>query len=144
MKSEYYLATVINAYRRCIDGGYNNIIESELKTAFHRDYTQAYAFGKNEQTVNYNDSQAKGGCDYIANVISCENGYATVEMRGRFKVGDVLEVLSPTDSFLKTFTVEKAYLSTGEETQDCKRVQERYKINCPYALRQGDILRRRK
>ena len=144
MKSEYYLATVINAYRRCIDGGYSPIIENELLTAFHRDYTTAYAFGENAQTVNYADSQAKGGCDYIANVIGSENGFALVEMRGRFKVGDTLEVLSPTDNFLKTFTVEKAYLINGEEVQDCKLVQQRYKISCPYNLKNGDILRRRK
>lgn len=144
MKSEYYLATVVNAYRRCIDGGFSPIIESELKTAFHRDYTTAYAFGDNAETVNYADSQAKGGCDYIANVISGENGFAVVEMRGRFKAGDTLEVLSPTDNFLKTFTVEKAYLSTGEEVQDCKLVQQLYKITCPYILQKGDILRRRK
>ena len=144
MKSEYYLATVINAYRRCIDGGYSPIIENELLTAFHRDYTTAYAFGENAQTVNYADSQAKGGCDYIANVIGSENGFALVEMRGRFKVGDTLEVLSPTDNFLKTFTVEKAYLINGEEVQDCKLVQHRYKISCPYNLKNGDILRRRK
>lgn len=144
MKSEYYLATVINAYRRCIDGGYSPIIENELLTAFHRDYTTAYAFGENAQTVNYADSQAKGGCDYIANVIGSENGFAIVEMRGRFKVGDTLEVLSPTESFLKTFTVEKAFLINGEEVRDCKLVQQHYKINCPYTLTSGDILRRRK
>ncbi len=144
MKSEYYLATVINAYRRCIDFGYGETIENELKTAFHRDYTTAYAFGENAQTVNYVDSQAKGGCDYIANVIGSENGFALVEMRGRFKVGDTLEVLSPTDNFLKTFTVEKAYLINGEEVQDCKLVQQRYKISCSYNLKNGDILRRRK
>lgn len=144
MKSEYYLATVINAYRRCIDGGFNNVIESELKTAFHRDYTTAYAFGQNDNTVNYADSQAKGGCDYIANVKEWKNGFAVVEMRGRFKVGDTLEVLSPSENFLKTFTVEKAYLSNGEEVSDCKLVQENYKINCPFKLNCGDLLRRRR
>ena len=36
MKSEYYLATVINAYRRCIDGGFNKTVEEELLTAAHR------------------------------------------------------------------------------------------------------------
>lgn len=144
MKSEYYLATVINAYRRCMDFGFNEDVERELLTAAHRDYTTAYALGKNSQTVNYNDSQTKGDCDYIANVISSKDGYATVEMRGRFKTGDVLEVLSPTDNFKKSFKVEKAYLSMGEEVEDCKLVQEKYKINCPYDLSVGDILRRRK
>ncbi|MDE7162568.1 MAG: U32 family peptidase [Clostridia bacterium] len=144
MKSEYYLATVINAYRRCLDGGYNGVIERELTTAAHRDYTTAYMLGENHATVNYTDSQAKGDCDYIANVLAGGNGVATVEMRGRFKVGDTLEVLSPTGNFGKAFKVESAKNSAGEDTDDCKLVQEHYTINCPYDLSAGDILRRRK
>ena len=144
MKSEYYLATVINAYRRCMDGGFSPVIERELLTAAHRDYTAAYAFGKNVNTVNYTDSQAKGDCDYIGNIIDGGNGFATVEMRGRFKVGDTLEVLTPTENFGKSFVVESALKSDGESVDDCKLVQENYKINCPYNLKAGDILRRRK
>lgn len=144
MKSEYYLATVINAYRRCIDGGFNETVARELMTAAHRDYTTAYMLGENHSTVNYTDSQAKGDCDYIANVLSGGNGEAVVEMRGRFKVGDTLEVLSPTDNFGKSFVVESAKNGAGEPVSDCKLVQEHYTINCPYVLSAGDILRRRK
>ncbi len=143
MKSEYYLATVINAYRRCMDGGYSETVERELLTAAHRDYTTAYTLGENEKTVNYTDSQTKGDCDYIANVVAGGKGFADVEMRGRFKVGDILEVLSPSENFGKSFKVEKA-LSDGEEVEDCKLVQKIYRINCPYILSGGDILRRRK
>lgn len=143
MKSDYYLATVINAYRRCMDGGYNEVVERELLTAAHRDYTTAYTLGENEKTVNYTDSQTKGDCDYIANVVAGGKGFAEVEMRGRFKVGDILEVLSPSANFGKSFTVEKATLD-GEEVDDCKLVQKIYKINCPFELHVGDILRRRK
>ena len=144
MKSEYYLATVINAYRRCIDGGYSNIVERELLTAAHRDYTTAYTLGNNNQTVNYADSQAKGDCDYIGNVVDCNNGNVLVEMRGRFKVGEILEILTPSAHFAKSFPVEKAFTGAGEEVTDCKRVQEIYTIPCPYKLEKGDILRRRK
>lgn len=144
MKSGYYLATVVNAYRRCMDGGFSGTVERELMTAAHRDYTTAYALGENRATVNYSDSQAKGDCDYIANVLAGRNGRATVEMRGRFKVGDALEILSPSDSFGKSFVVERAALSTGEEVTDCKLVQAVYTINCPYKVQAGDILRRRK
>lgn len=144
MKSEYYLATVINAYRRCMDGGFSDVVERELLTAAHRDYTTAYALGENDKTVNYTDSQTKGDCDYIANVLSSDGEYIVAEMRGRFKVGEKLEVLSPTDNFLKTFTVEQVYNSKGEQVDDCKLVQEKYKIKCPYKLTAGDILRRRK
>ncbi|MDE5942842.1 MAG: U32 family peptidase [Clostridia bacterium] len=144
MKSEYYLATVINAYRRCIDNGFDKTVESELLTAAHRDYTTAYALGENHSTVNYTDSQTKGDCDYVANVVECADGFATVEMRGRFKTGDVLEVLSPSENFKKSFSVNTAFTSTGEQVSDCKLVQEHYKINCPLSLAKGDILRRRK
>ncbi len=144
MKSEYYLATVINAYRRCIDNGFDETIERELLTAAHRDYTTAYAFGKNNSTVNYCDSQTKGDCDYVANVTGGGKGFATVEMRGRFKVGDTLEVLSPSENFGKSFTVEMAFKSDGGQVDDCKLVQEIYKINCPLELNAGDVLRRRK
>jgi len=144
MKSEYYLATVINAYRRCMDCGYSQIVARELNTAAHRDYTTAYMLGENHSTVNYADSQAKGDCDYIANVVGACQGEIKVEMRGRFKVGDVLEILSPTESFGKSFTVERAQTSRGESVDDCKLVQEIYTINCPYPVSPGDILRRRK
>lgn len=144
MKSEYYLATVINAYRRCIDGGFTDTVEKELLTAAHRDYTTAYALGENSETVNYSDSQTKGDCDYIANVLDGEEGKVRVEMRGRFKKGDVLEVLSPTDNFNKSFTVEGAYLPDGTSVDDCKLVQQIYTLDCPLNLSAGDILRRRK
>lgn len=144
MKSEYYLATVVNAYRRCIDGGFDETVERELLTAAHRDYTTAYAFGENDQTVNYDDSQTKGDCDYIANVTGGGEGFVLAEMRGRFKVGDELEVLSPSRNFGKSFVVQRAQTPDGAEVGDCKLVQTVYKINCPYALTAGDILRRRK
>lgn len=144
MKSEYYLATVINAYRRCMNGGYSGTVERELSMAAHRDYTTAYMLGENENTVNYTDSQAKGDCDYIGNVLGCEGGFARVEMRGRFKKGEALEVLSPSDNFGKQFTVEEVYDSNGALTEDCKLVQEIYSVKCPFPLSAGDILRRRK
>lgn len=144
MKSEYYVATVVNAYRRCIDGGFSPVVERELKTAFHRDYTEAYAFGDNAETVNYADSQAKGDCEYIGNVLGSDGKFVTVEMRTRFKKGDILEVLSPSENFGKSFEVGRALLPDGEETDDCKLVQEKYRIECDLPLAAGDILRRRK
>lgn len=143
MKSEYYLATVINAYRRAIDEGFSPIVERELLTAAHRDYTTAYMLGDNSKTVNYQDNQTKGDCDYIANVLSYENGYAIVEMRGRFKVGDRLEVLSPESQFLEEFEVDEVFYG-DEQVEDCKLVQAVYKVKCPISLAKGDILRRRK
>ena len=144
MKSGYYLATVINAYRRLMDGGDFTLSETELSNVAHRDYTTAYAFGQNSETVNYEDSQSKGDYIYIADVEGCENGYVMAEMRNRFKQGDLLEVLSPDDTFAKTFLAEEIFDSKGAPTDDAKLVQEIYKIKCPYVLKKGDYLRRKK
>ena len=143
MKSGYYLATVINAYRRLMDGGDIEISRKELSNVAHREYTQAYALGKNSQTVNYDDSQSKGDYVYIADVVKSENGYLFAEMRNRFKKGDVLEVLSPTEHCGKTFVANEIYSSAGVETDDAKLVQEVYRIACPYDLKQGDYIRRK-
>ena len=143
MKSGYYLATVINAYRRMMDGGDMQISQTELNNVAHREYTQAYASGANAQTVNYNDSQSKGDYTYIADVQGTENGFVFAEMRNRFKQGDLLEVLSPDQNFTKTFAAEEIYDSQNQRTDDAKRVQEIYKIKCPYDLKAGDYLRRK-
>ena len=144
MKSGYYLATVINAYRRLMDGGDFTASETELSNVAHRDYTTAYALGNNPETVNYEDSQSKGDYIYIADVVGFEDGYVMAEMRNRFKKGDLLEVLSPDENFAKTFVAEEILDSKGVPTDDAKLVQEIYKIKCPYAVKKGDYLRRKK
>ena len=143
MKSGYYLATVINAYRRMMDGGDIQISQTELSNVAHREYTQAYATGANAQTVNYTDSQSKGDYVYIADVRGMDGDCVLAEMRNRFKQGDILEVLSPDGNFTKTFVAEEIYTSKNERVDDAKLVQEVYKIKCPYALNSGDYLRRK-
>jgi len=142
------LATVVHAYRRAIDLYYkgekaDEIAIVELLNSAHRDYTTAYALGENEHTVNYNDSQTKGNCEYVANVVGYENGYAFVEMRNRFKIGESLQILSNDDNFNKEFIVSEMYNSKNEITDDAKLVQQIYKVKCPYILKPMDILRRK-
>jgi len=143
MKSPYYLATVIGAYRRYMDGADMGAAEKELLAVAHRDYTTAYAFGKNASTVHYDDSQSKGEYVYIARVFGNEDGYAIVEMRNRFKKGDTLQVLAPHVEHGKDFVVEQIIDSNGQEVEDAKLVQSVYKLACPYRLRKGDFLRRK-
>ena len=143
MKSEYYLATVINAYRRAIDGEDSNELQKELSAVAHRDYTTAYAFGKNGATVNYENGQTKGDYAFIATVVDCQDGFIRAEMRNRFKTGEELEVLAPNKNFKKSFIVSEIYDSKGVSVADAKLVQELYSVKCPYALEAGDFLRRK-
>lgn len=151
MKSEYYLATVINAYRRAIDEflkigdkySENTTFYDELLKTNHRVFTTAYMFGNNDETVNYLDSQSSGKRQFIANVIGDGNGeYFTVQMRNRFKKGDVLEVLSPSENFNKTFTVDKVLDEEGNLVEDAKLVQQTLRVYSNLKLKAGDILRK--
>lgn len=144
MKSEYYLATVVNAYRRILDGGYSVELAEELKCAAHRAYTTAYALGENKGTVSYDNSQTKGTCEFIAVVTDYKDGRVYAEMRNRFYEADILEILSPTESFNKTVCVTELRDQAGERCIDAKRVQDIYSFDCPYPVRAGDIFRRRK
>ncbi len=150
MKSEYYLATVVNAYRRALDAYYavgadyknSSVFRTELDKTAHREFTTAYFLGENDRTENFNDSQSKGTYKFIATVLSdYENGYALVEMRNRFVKGDCLEVLSPTDNFLKTVTVDRMEDENGKVIEDAKIVQQKIKLYTSVKLCKGDVLR---
>jgi len=153
MKSEYYLATVVNAYRRAIDAYYemgekykeNPLYQEELKKTAHREFTTAYITGFNDRTVNYEDSQSKGTFKFMANVLEGneQTDYVIIEQRNRFIVGDELEVLSPTDSFNKVIKVEKMQDEKGNDLLDAKLVQQKIKLFTNVKLSKGDILRKK-
>lgn len=143
MKTVYYLATVVNAYRRAMDGGDLNVSEAELTKINHRAYTKAYFYGENDKALNYDEGQEQGEYEFAAWVIGYEDGTALVEMRNRFAVGDELEVLSPGDSFLKKFVVGDMTDEDNVPVVDAKLVQQRLKIAVPFRLYAGDILRKK-
>lgn len=142
MKSDYYVASVVNAYRRALDG-YNNFdaLKAELEKTSHRRYTTGFYFGEKDKEY-LQDSMPVQTYIFIAKVVEdAQDGKVKVEMRNRFKVGDTLEILSSDENFLKTITIENITNSKGESINDAKRVQEIVEINCPYNLKAGDILR---
>ncbi len=142
MKSAYYLATVVNAYRRVMDGTLSVAqAQTELKKVAHRAFTTAYAFGENAETVNYADSQESGTREYVADVLE-DGEYPLIQMRNRFKVGDELEILSPSDSFNRRFTVQEMKDERGNAVADAKLVMQKLQLRCPYPLVKGDILRK--
>lgn len=151
MKSEYYLATVVNAYRRALDsyflGTYTENLanfEKEVRKVVHRDYTVAYALGNNDRTIAYNSGQNAGTHEFIAVVEDYADGFATVEMRNRFRKGDTLEVLSPGEYFNEEILLGEMYDDKGNLIDDAKIVQQLVKIKVNFPLSKGDILRRKR
>lgn len=152
MKSEYYLATVINAYRRAIDEYYkiggkykkNKMFYDELLKTNHRVFTTAYMLGENKETVNYSDSQSAGEKQFIATVLEETNdeGYFIAEMRNRFKKGDKLELLTPNDNFNSVILPVRITDEEGNDIEDAKLVQQKLRIYSDIKVSAGDILRR--
>lgn len=145
MKSPYYVATVVNAYRRAIDmlpkKPTKEILE-ELEKASHRRYTTGFYFGDEEKQYTL-DSMPVQNSEFVAVVTKCENGIAELEMRNKFSVGDTLEILSPdANIFNKKFKIEKIINSAGVEVESAKVVQEKVIVPCKFNLQVGDILRR--
>ncbi len=143
MKSDYYVASVVNAYRRVLDNKNDlQTLETELEKTSHRRYTTGFYFGSDDKEF-LETSMPIQTAEFTAKVVEdSKSGKVKVEMRNRFKIGDELEILSPTDSFLKKIKISSIENSKGEPIDDCKRVQEILTINCPFDLKQGDILRK--
>ena len=143
MKSDYYVASVVNAYRRALDKKNEmSLLQEELEKTSHRRYTTGFYFGSDDKEY-LEDSMPVQTAEFVAKVVEdSHDGTVKIEMRNRFKKGDVLEILSPNDAFLKKIKIEKIVDGKGSEIDDCKRVQDIVTINCPYDLKTGDILRR--
>ena len=142
MKSDYYVASVVNAYRRALDGYQDKkALVDELEKTSHRRYTTGFYFGEKDKEY-LADSMPVQTYVFIAKVVEdAKDGMVKVEMRNRFKLGDKLEVLSADENFLKVVTIDKIINSLGDEIEDAKRVQEVVTISCPFSLKAGDILR---
>lgn len=64
--------------------------------------------------------------------------WVTVQQKNKFAVGDRAEILSPAETFNRTFIITEI---DGETTAGTPNAI--YRIKCPFALRPHDILRRR-
>lgn len=135
MKSPYYVATIVNAYRRAIDQYYESRqaskpysvskdLSEELLKASHRNYTSGFMFNDNKSMQNLNSSAQEQTSKFIAVVKEVQKGKILVEMRNRFMVGDQLEILSPSSAFKKTIKLEKMEDINGNPLTDAKKVCE--------------------
>ena len=148
MKSPYYVATVVNAYRRAIDNYNTNKIfdESlieELEKTSHRRYTTGFFFGAKDK--EYLESSMPVQTHEFMAIVKEDNydGKTLIEQRNRFKIGDELEVLSPNDTFNKIITVSKMEDEKGNVVEDASLVQQQLYLYTDLNLKKGDILRRK-
>ena len=147
MKSEYYVATVVNAYRRRIDdilaGRKSDLrrLRNELESVSHRPYSTGFYFGELKH-VGGDGGEYVQGCQYSADIVSIENGRAEIILKNKFREGDVLEAVTPSGADI-SFAVANITDENGEKLPDAPVPTRTYFIDCPDGLSAGDILRKR-
>ncbi len=151
MKSPYYVASAVLAYRRAIDGyladkeGYvfDESLKDELIKSATRGYTTGFFFGNpGEAAQDITRVTTDRKYTFVAKVIKdAKDGCVTVEQRNKFSIGEELEILSPNHRD-KCFTVKEIINENGEEQESAPHPQQKVSINCPIDLKIGDILRR--
>jgi len=145
MKSAYYVATVVNAYRMALD---NNLaatkeLVQELEKTSHRQYTTGFYLGANDKEY-LEDSMPVQSHEFVAVVVDKSDDGVIFEQRNRFVKGETLEILSVDKNLLnKPFFVDEMTDEKGESIEDVKGVQQRVFIRTTLPLQVGDILRRK-
>ena len=111
MKTALYVATVARTYRKAIDDYfiseelYRNHMDwykSEIAKCTYRQFTTGFYFGKaNENTQIYDTNTYINEYIYLGTVESVdENGYAKLQQKNKFQVGDTIEIMKPDGSNL--------------------------------------------
>ena len=150
MKSAYYVGCVVNAYRRAIDDliagrPFDQTLSDEVNKAGSRDFTTGFYFGNPRESGQDTERDVPQRMyDFVGVVREAKerDGRIRVEQRGKFSVGETLDVLSPNVSGL--FEVSDIISEKGERRDSAPHAQEMVRITCPYDLRPGDMLRKKR
>ena len=154
MKSVFYVATVISAYRKAIDAYmkdpenyvYDPDWMKEMMKASHREFTTGFYFSKpTEEDQNYQTSDYTRDYSFIGMVKSydADTGMAVVEQRNKMVLGDEIEVFGPgTDFFTQKLTVLQD--EDGEPIEAAPHPQQILRIRMEQPVGENYILRKKK
>ncbi len=150
MKSAYYVATVVSAYRRALDllesqgeAAYRRALPElmlELQKASHRPSNTGFFFGAPEPAAGAAGFEQT--MEYVGDIQTdaLPGQEAQVMLKNRFYVGDHLEALTPDGS--KPFVVKSLRLAdTGEAIQTAGVAGTKLRMTFPFAVAAGDLLR---
>lgn len=154
VKTSFYVATVVGAYRREIDRyladpeGYTFNPEelTELCKVSHRPYTTGFYFTKPGA-----DAQVYETSSYIRDyeLIGIVRGYdaktgrMTVTQRNRFFEGDEIEILQPMKPYLKA-VVKNMKNDEGEPISAAPHPEQIVTMDMDRAVAEGALIRKRK
>lgn len=155
LKTEYYVASVINAYRCAIDE-YNKNPENydytkylkELDKTKTRSLTTFYFNDReNKDIQEYEGKQYNPNYEFAGKVVDIENDKVIIEIRNKLSVGDVLEIIVPRQIEPYEFKISELWdVETSEEinTVNPGKANQKVKMKIPFNVKKDWILRRKK
>ena len=154
MKSMYYVATVVSAYRAAIDAyladpegySFDPAWYDELCKASHREFTRGFYYNKpTDKDQNYLTSDYIRDYSFVGLVRDTDEktGLTTVEQRNKFSVGDTVEIFGPHTAFREE-KIEEMYDEEGEAVESAPHPQQILKIRFKKTPGEGFIIRKRK
>ncbi|APC80508.1 peptidase U32 family protein [Clostridium botulinum] len=148
MKSSFYVATVVKAYREAIDAYFEdpeNYTFKErwmdyLKKASHRAYFTGFYFNDPNKQLHESSSYIRT-CDIVGIVkeFNEETMEAIVEQRNKLLDGDELEVLRPEGPIFK-INITNMRDKNDKKIDSAPSAQMVFKVNTDKSLKENDIL----
>lgn len=154
LKTEYYLASVVNAYRHAIDDYFEDSktwnyekYMNELIKSKTRDLTDFYFNNKyNSDIQDYEGKQINPNYEYAGIVISTDiKDMTTIEIKNKLSTGDKLEIMIPNKLAPHEYTIDKLYdYETDEEIETVNPgvSKQKVKVKFPVEVKNGYIIRR--
>ena len=156
LKTEYYVATVINAYRNAIDDYYNDPKSfnpekyiKELEKTKTRGLTTFYFNDRNNKDFqDYSGRQYNSDYEFGGKVIkTLEDGRVLIEIRNKLSIGDTLELIIPGKIEPLEFKIDELWNDETNEKIDTVnpgRAEQKVILNIPCEVKENWIIRRKK
>ena len=155
LKTEYYLASVVNAYRNAIDDyikdpknyDFTKYLKELEKTQTRGLTTFYFKDRSNKDFQEYEGKQYNPNFEFGGKIIDNSNEKIIVEIKNKLIVGDTLELIIPNNIKPYEFKIEKLWdTETDEEIQFVNpgKAGQSVKMTIPIKVEKGWILRRKK
>ena len=155
LKTEYYLASVVNAYRNAIDDCMKDpknydptLYIRELEKTKTRGLTTFYFNDRNNKDFQeYEGKQYNPDYEFGGKVVGKEDEKTIIEIKNKLKIGDILEIIIPNRIEPEIFRIGKLWdIETGEEIDQVNpgKIEQKVKMVLPISVENGWILRRKK
>ena len=155
LKTEYYLATIVNTYRTAIDDyvkdpkNYNaEKYMQELEKTKTRGLTTFYFNDRNNKDFQeYEGKQYNPHFEFGGKVVETVDGKTAVEIKNKLSVGDEMEIIIPGEIQVEKFAIEKLWdYETDEEIETINPgvKDQKVKMKLPIEVKEGWVLRRKK